>query len=70
MKDLRNKLKEMRKSKKLTQAEIADKLGMTQQQYQKIESGTTPEMQVTTLKKICKTLEISADWLLGLSEDK
>lgn len=68
MNDLRNKLKETRKSKKMTQAEIAEKLGMTQQQYQKIESGKTPEMQVTTLKKICKELQISADWLLGLSD--
>lgn len=62
------RLKEAREKLKLTQAEIATKLGMAQQTYQKIESGKAENIRITTLKHICRTLNISADWLLGLNE--
>ena len=62
------RLKEARENLKLTQTEIATKLGMAQQTYQKIESGKAENIRITTLKHICKTLNISADWLLGLDQ--
>lgn len=58
-------LKTLRLSRKLTQAEAAAALGMTQQAYQKIESGKSPDIKISTLKNICNTFNVSADWLLN-----
>lgn len=69
MKNRELRLKEAREKLCLTQTEIATMLGMAQQTYQKIESGKAENIRITTLKHICKTLDISADWLLGLNED-
>lgn len=62
------RLKETRIRKGYTQAEIAEKLGVTQQAYQKLETGRTTDMRISTVKRICQVLELSADWLLGLKE--
>lgn len=35
------KIKEVRLSKKMTQQDVSEKLNMTQQEYQRIESGKT-----------------------------
>lgn len=64
------KLKEAREKLGMTQTELATKLGMVQQTYQKIESGKADNIRITTLKHICKTLDISADWLLGLTGEE
>lgn len=61
------RLKALRIKLGLTQTEIAEKLGMKQATYQKLESGKTPDMRISTLTHICKTLDVSADWLLGLN---
>lgn len=62
------RLKETRIRLGKTQTELAETLGMKQATYQKLESGKTPDMRISTLVHICKTLDISADWLLGLKE--
>ena len=62
------KLKEMRTNLGLTQVETADILGMAQPTWQKLESGKVPDMRVSTLVHICKTMNVSADWLLNLLE--
>lgn len=62
------RLKEARLRRGYTQAEIAQKLNVTQQAYQKLETEKTVDMRISTIKRICKILEISADWLLGLKE--
>lgn len=61
-----NNLKHLRESKNLTQAQAAELLGMKQQSYQKIESGKAPDIKISTLKNICSTFGVSADWLIGL----
>ena len=58
-------LKEIRAKKNLTQTQIAEKLGMTYQEYQKIETGKTV-IRADKLYHICRTLGISSDELLGL----
>lgn len=58
-------LKDIRSRKKLTQTQIAEKLGMTYQEYQKIEAGKTV-IRADKLFHICETLDVSADELLGL----
>lgn len=58
-------LKRFRKEKKITQKEIADHLGITQQTYQYYESkgGLSAEF----IKKIADTYKVSTDYLLGVS---
>ena len=68
MSTVQERLKEARQALGLTQTEIAAKLGMKQATWQKLESGKTPDMRISTLKHICETLNISSDWLLGLKD--
>lgn len=62
------RLKQARTNKGLSQRGMAQLLGITQPAYQKLENGQTVDMRISTLKRLCKTLDISADWLLGLTE--
>lgn len=62
------RLKETRIKKDLTQTQVANALGITQQAYQKLEAGKTTDMRISTVKKICNLFNISADWLLGLKD--
>lgn len=62
------RLKEARKAKGLTQTEAAEMIGLHQQAWQRLERGTL-DPKMSTIYTICKSLEISADWLMGLSED-
>lgn len=62
-------LKKIRKERKLNQADIADLLQTTQQQYSKYEKGIheVPSRHIVTL---CRYYGVSADWLLGLQEGR
>lgn len=52
-----------------SQAIIAKKLGLSQQSYARYETGVVlPGLE--QLHHICCVLKISADWLLGLSDDR
>ena len=64
-----SRLKKTREKSQLTQSQTADKLGMKQQSYQKIESGKASDIRISTLVHICETFGVSDDWLLGLTED-
>lgn len=59
-----NALKELRKSRKLNQKDIADYLGITQQAYQKYEYGTS-EMSGSTITKLADFYGVTTDYLLG-----
>lgn len=59
-----NVLKELRKSRKLNQKDIADYLGITQQAYQKYEYGTS-EMSGSTITKLAEFYGVTTDYLLG-----
>ena len=61
------KIQWIRESKNITQKEIADYLGIKQQQYARYEKGVNI-MPVTYLPKICKYLNVSADYILNLDE--
>lgn len=61
-------MKKLRNNLGMTQTQIAEKLGMTYQEYQKIENGKTI-IRADKLLHICMTLCVSADWLLGLNID-
>lgn len=62
------RLQQARMNKGLTQVELANMLGISQQAYQKLETGKTTDMRISTVKRLCQCLEISADWLLGIGE--
>lgn len=62
-----NRIKEARKAMKLTQQEAANLIDVPQQTWQRYEGGKC-DLKMSTIYSICKALNISADWLLGLSE--
>jgi len=62
------RLKEIRKLKKVTQKQIADGIGASEAQYQKYEYGyNKPSYDV--IIKLCQYFCVSADYLLGLSDN-
>lgn len=63
-----DKLKTARKSKKITQRELAEKIGVSKWAITSYEqSRTYPSIE--TLIKICEVLDTSADYLLGISDN-
>lgn len=58
-----------RDCKNITQKEMAELLGIKQQQYARYEKGVNL-MPITYLPKICKILNISSDYILGLTNKK
>lgn len=63
------RLKTLRKQVKLTQAQIAEKLNISQQAYSSWEHGTKKPTQ-ENLVKIAQILNVSVDYLVGNSEEK
>ena len=61
------KLKDRREQLKMTQRQVADALGIAQPVYQRFEKGIY-ECNYSQLAAICKLFDISADYLLGLTE--
>ncbi len=57
------RLKYLRKKMKLTQAEFAKHLGITQTAYSMIENGYRPLAQ-KYIKVICSTFNVSEQWLV------
>lgn len=63
-----NKLKAVRKAKKMTQAEFAKSLGVSSSIIAAYEQGKNFP-SVSVLIDICKILGVSSDYLLGLSDE-
>lgn len=61
-------LKRARELRGLGQKNIATILNTTQQQISLYENGMR-ELKTTQIIKLCKTLNLSADYLLGLSDE-
>lgn len=59
-----DRLKELRKQARLTQVEIAEKLGISQPAYASWERGTKKPTQ-ENLIKIAQTLNVTVDYLVG-----
>jgi len=64
MEIFRKRLYEERKAAKLTQCQMAERLGMKQPSYIRYEQGTS-EPTLETLVKIADVLDVSVDYLLG-----
>ena len=63
------RIKWIRDCDNIKQKDIADYLGIKQQQYARYEKGVNV-MPVTYLRKICEYLDVSADYLLGLVDER
>ena len=61
------RIKQLRKQHRLTQSELGEMVGLTQQSITAWETGRTyPD--VYTLIRLAMLYEVSVDWLLGLTE--
>lgn len=58
----------VRDCKNITQKQMAEELGIKQQQYARYEKGINI-MPVTYLPKICMILNVSADYILGFTDE-
>ena len=67
--DYRERMRNMREDRDLTQAELGRILNKSQQGYNHIEAGRA-ELKIDDLVKLCKFYNVSADYLSGLSEQK
>lgn len=69
MKEYYKILKDFREDNDLTQGDIATVLGISQQYYSEYENGKR-ELPLRHLKTICSHYNISANYILGLSQEK
>ena len=63
------RLKELRKEKGIKQIDMANLLGYTEAHYQQIEYGNV-NIPSLTLETLADYFEVSADYLLGRSDDR
>jgi len=66
---LGDRLKEKRKTKKLTQQDVAEKLGINNTTISKWESDTY-EPDAENLKKLAELYDVTVDFLLGRNSDE
>lgn len=64
-----DRIKQFRQENNITQVQMAETLGISQQQYFKYEKGIN-ELPIRYLFAICNAYGLSADWLLGLTNEK
>ncbi len=62
--ELGARLKKCRLMNKMTQAEVAEILGVAQPVYQRFEKGVY-ECSYAQLSKLCDIFDVSADYMLG-----
>ena len=61
------RMKFIRESQNLTMGDVAKRMGIKQQQYDRYEKGVNT-MPVTRLQQFCEITHISADYILGLCD--
>ena len=62
-----DKIRALRKEKKLTQAEVAKEAGLSARGYQDLELGAKPGFD--TLLHIADFYDVSVDWLMGRTDN-
>ena len=61
-----NRLRDVRVDRDLTQAEVGKILNKSQQGYNHIETGRA-ELKIEDLIRLCEFYDLSADYLIGLT---
>lgn len=69
MHNYRERLRNLREDHDLTQAELGKILDKSQQGYNHIEAGRA-ELKIEDLVKLCKFYNVSADYIIGLTNKK
>ena len=64
--DYRQRLREVREDRDLSQAEVGKVINKSQQGYSHIENGRA-ELKIDDLITLCKYYGLSADYLIGLT---
>ncbi len=67
--DYRQRLRAVREDRDYTQSEIGKVLQKSQQGYNHIEAGRA-ELKIEDLIRLCKFYNLSADYLIGLTDEK
>ena len=67
--DYRQRLRAVREDRDYTQSEIGKVLQKSQQGYNHIEAGRA-ELKIEDLIGLCKFYNLSADYLIGLTDEK
>ena len=67
--DYRTRLRHVREDRDYTQAEIGEVLRKSQQGYNHIEAGRA-ELKIDDLIALCRFYDLSADYLIGLTEQE
>lgn len=65
--EYRERLRQLREDRNMTQAEIGRILEKSQQGYNHIETGRA-ELKIEDLIKLCRFYQISADYIIGLTD--
>lgn len=64
--DYRTRIRNIREDRDLTQAQIGALLNKSQQGYNHIEAGRA-ELKIEDLVKLCRYYNLSADYVIGLT---
>ena len=65
----RIRMRNLREDRDLTQKEVGAVIHKSQQGYSHIEDGRA-ELKIEDLIKLCQFYEVSADYFIGLTEDR
>lgn len=66
--EFKNRLKKIRRDKKMTQKNVYERLGVSPNCYASWEQGRT-QPDIEMIKKLCEIFEVSADYLIGTKDD-
>ena len=66
--DYRTRIRAVREDRDLSQTKVGELLQKSQQGYSHIESGRA-ELKIEDLAKLCRFYNLSADYLIGLTND-
>ena len=62
------RIRRLRRAEHLTQAQLAEKIGLTMRGYQDMELGSLPRYE--NLLRIADYYDVSVDWLMGRTEKR
>ena len=67
--DYRQRMKDLREDRDLTQAQVGAVINKSQQGYNHIEAGRA-ELKIEDLIKLCDLYGVSADYFIGRTNEK
>lgn len=62
---LAEKVRVKREEKRMTQAKLAEKAGLTQATISRIESGEVQQLKSVAMQSLARALDVSVDFLVG-----